>query len=70
MPKITPFLWFGAQTEEAVKFYLSVFNDGTITTAGDLRSGKQTASPTEGTRKAGVVDVLAAASTRLTNIGG
>ncbi len=28
MQKITPFLWFDAQAEEAVAFYLSVFKDG------------------------------------------
>ena len=26
MPKITPFLWFDDQAEEAVEFYVSVFN--------------------------------------------
>jgi len=26
-PRITPFLWFDANAEEAVEFYLSVFND-------------------------------------------
>ena len=30
MQKITPFLWFDAQAEEAVAFYLSVFTDGKI----------------------------------------
>jgi predicted 3-demethylubiquinone-9 3-methyltransferase (glyoxalase superfamily) len=29
--KITPFLWFDTQAEEAAKFYLSVFKDGKIT---------------------------------------
>lgn len=28
MQKITPFLWFDANAEEAVRFYLSVFKDG------------------------------------------
>jgi len=28
MQKISPFLWFDTQAEEAVDFYLSVFNDG------------------------------------------
>ncbi len=32
MQKITPFLWFDAQAEEAVAFYLSVFKDGKIQT--------------------------------------
>jgi predicted 3-demethylubiquinone-9 3-methyltransferase (glyoxalase superfamily) len=30
MPKITPFLWFDDQAEEAVEFYLSVFPDSRI----------------------------------------
>ena len=30
MQKITPFLWFDTQAEEAVRFYLSVFKDGKI----------------------------------------
>jgi predicted 3-demethylubiquinone-9 3-methyltransferase (glyoxalase superfamily) len=28
MPKITPFLWFDTQAEEAAKFYVSVFKKG------------------------------------------
>jgi len=32
MQKITPFLWFDSQAEEAVRFYLSVFKDGKIHT--------------------------------------
>ncbi len=31
MQKITPFLWFDHRLEEAVTFYLSVFEDGEIT---------------------------------------
>jgi predicted 3-demethylubiquinone-9 3-methyltransferase (glyoxalase superfamily) len=30
MPKITPCLWFDGQLEEAVQFYLSVFDDARI----------------------------------------
>ncbi|MEY2480738.1 MAG: hypothetical protein QOI04_1665 [Verrucomicrobiota bacterium] len=30
MQKITPFLWFDGQAEEAVKFYLSVFKDSKL----------------------------------------
>lgn len=30
MPKITPFLWFDTQAEEAANFYISVFKDGKI----------------------------------------
>ncbi len=32
MQKITPFLWFDTNAEEAVQFYLSVFKDGKIHT--------------------------------------
>ncbi len=38
MPKITPFLWFNEDAEEAVNFYTSVFKNskiGTITRLGD-----------------------------------
>jgi predicted 3-demethylubiquinone-9 3-methyltransferase (glyoxalase superfamily) len=31
-PKITPFLWFDRQAEEAARFYTSVFPDSRITT--------------------------------------
>lgn len=31
MQKITPFLWFDTQAEEAAKFYISVFKNGKIT---------------------------------------
>ncbi len=31
MQKITPFLWFDDQAEEAVNFYLSVFKDAKVT---------------------------------------
>ena len=30
MQKITPFLWFDSQAEQAVEFYLSAFKDGKI----------------------------------------
>jgi predicted 3-demethylubiquinone-9 3-methyltransferase (glyoxalase superfamily) len=30
MPKITPFLWFNDQAEEAVKFYTSIFRNSKI----------------------------------------
>src|SRR5919205_417518 len=30
VPKITPFLWFDNQAEEAMNFYLSVFQDGKV----------------------------------------
>jgi predicted 3-demethylubiquinone-9 3-methyltransferase (glyoxalase superfamily) len=31
MQKITPFLWFNDQLEEAIEFYMSVFKDGHVT---------------------------------------
>ena len=42
MGKITPFLWFNGQAEEAMKFYTSVFKDskvGTIRRYGDAGPG-------------------------------
>jgi predicted 3-demethylubiquinone-9 3-methyltransferase (glyoxalase superfamily) len=30
MQKISPFLWFGSNAEEAMNFYLSVFKDGRV----------------------------------------
>ena len=30
MQKITPFLWFNDNAEEAVKFYLSIFKKGKV----------------------------------------
>lgn len=32
MPKITPFLWFDTQAEEAANFYVSVFKNSKIVT--------------------------------------
>lgn len=37
MPKITPFLWFDNNAEEAVEYYLSVFPNSRRT--GELRAG-------------------------------
>lgn len=42
MPKITPFLWFDGQAEEAAKFYVSVFKNSKIlrvTRYGDAGPG-------------------------------
>lgn len=42
MPKITPFLWFNNQAEEAVTFYASVFKNakiGKVTRYGDAGPG-------------------------------
>src|SRR6202521_2875437 len=30
MPKVTPFLWFNHEAEEAMKFYVSIFKDSKI----------------------------------------
>jgi len=30
MPKITPFLWFDGQAEEAMNYYLSIFKNGKV----------------------------------------
>ena len=51
MQKITPFLWFDTQAEEAVEFYLSVFKDGKIHT--------KTRYPEDGPRLAGTVMTIA-----------
>lgn len=43
MPKITPFLWFDEQAEEAAKFYTSIFKDskiGKISRYGEAGPGK------------------------------
>jgi predicted 3-demethylubiquinone-9 3-methyltransferase (glyoxalase superfamily) len=42
MPKITSFLWFDTQAEEAAKFYVSIFENsciGTITRYGEAGPG-------------------------------
>jgi predicted 3-demethylubiquinone-9 3-methyltransferase (glyoxalase superfamily) len=42
MQKITPFLWFNDQAEEAMKFYISIFKNskvGTISRYGDAGPG-------------------------------
>ena len=42
MQKITPFLWFNNQAEEAIKFYTSIFNDskiGNVTRYGEEGPG-------------------------------
>ena len=42
MPKITPFLWFDNQAEEAAKFYVSIFKNSrivSITRYGDAGPG-------------------------------
>ena len=42
MQKITPFLWFNDNAEEAVKFYISLFKNSKIETVsryGDASAG-------------------------------
>ncbi len=51
MQKITPFLWFDMQAEEAVAFYLSVFKDGKIHAT--------TRYPENGPKPAGTVMTIA-----------
>jgi len=47
MQKITPFLWFDNQAEEAVKFYTSIFKNSRIgriaryDEAGEKAAGRQ-----------------------------
>lgn len=43
MQKITPYLWFDGQAEEAANFYVSIFNDAKIT--GISRYGKNMPFP-------------------------
>ncbi len=40
MQKITPFLWFDNQVEEAMKFYVSIFKDAKILSATPGPDGK------------------------------
>src|ERR1044072_3129934 len=46
MPKITPFLWFDKQAEEAVKFYTSVFKNSKV--GRTLRYDEASAKPDGG----------------------
>ena len=45
--KITPFLWFDSQAEQAVNYYVSIFKDGKITklTRYDAASAKASGRP-------------------------
>ena len=43
MQKITPFLWFDTQGEEAAKFYISIFRNSKIT--GTTRYGEEGPGP-------------------------
>ena len=39
MPKITPFLWFNDQAEEAAKYYTSIFPNSKITNVSHYGDG-------------------------------
>ncbi|MBN2046372.1 MAG: VOC family protein [Anaerolineaceae bacterium] len=41
MPKITPFLWFEQDAEEAINFYTSIFEDGEIVFITRYGDGQQ-----------------------------
>jgi predicted 3-demethylubiquinone-9 3-methyltransferase (glyoxalase superfamily) len=53
MQRITPFLWFDDQAEEAVNFYTSIFKDSKI--GRILRYGEETAKISESGRPVGSV---------------
>jgi len=53
MPKITPFLWFDNQAEEAVKFYTSIFKNSKVGRV--LRYGEEAAKIPESGRPPGSV---------------
>ena len=53
MQKITPFLWFDGQAEDAAKFYASIFKDSK--TGRILRYGKEVAKVSESGRPVGSV---------------
>jgi len=53
MPKITPFLWFDNQAEEAVKFYTSIFKNSKVGRV--LRYGEEAAKISESGRPQGSV---------------
>jgi len=57
MQKITPFLWFDQQAEEAIRFYTSIFPDSairTITRYGDAGPGPKGSVMTIGFELAGM----------------
>jgi len=51
--KITPFLWFDGQAEDAVKFYTSIFKDSKV--GRILRYGEEAAKVSESGRPVGSV---------------
>ena len=69
MKKITPFLWFDTQAEEAMNFYVSLFPDGAVTSitcSGGL-SGTRTVLPAgdEASMLMGLARVSAQGRTKL-----
>ena len=53
MQKITPFLWFDDQSEEAVRFYTSIFKNSKV--GRILRSGEEVTKVSESGRSVGSV---------------
>jgi predicted 3-demethylubiquinone-9 3-methyltransferase (glyoxalase superfamily) len=53
MPKITPFLWFDNQAEQAVKFYTSIFKNSKV--GKILRYGEEASKISESGRPPGSV---------------
>lgn len=45
MPKITPFLWYAKEAEEAARFYASIFADSRITRISTLPSESPSGPP-------------------------
>lgn len=49
VPRITPFLWFDSNAEEAVEFYLSIFNNSRrldeLPNTGDVPAPKAKSDP-------------------------
>jgi predicted 3-demethylubiquinone-9 3-methyltransferase (glyoxalase superfamily) len=41
MQKITPFLWFNNQAEEAVNFYVSIFKNSKVLTRSTSRGSRR-----------------------------
>jgi predicted 3-demethylubiquinone-9 3-methyltransferase (glyoxalase superfamily) len=54
LQKITPFLWFDSQAEEAVKFYTSIFNNSKI---GKITRYGEAGSEVSGRQKGSVMTV-------------
>jgi len=44
MPKVTPFLWFDGQAEEAMNYYISIFKNGKVLSINRMNGRVLTAS--------------------------